>query len=885
MAEQVNIASLTIEVDDVIKESVRLKKEIKSLTKQQKELKEAGEDTSEEFIKNEASIKNLSKAYRDNQNFAAALEATNEDLNKTLEVQGRSTQELYDSRRQLQQIAKNIQGDTEEEIELRNQLNEAIDAQTEALRDQSAEYIQGKDQIGEYTQGINASDLSIQSLIKNSKEAGGATNLLKGGFKAAKAGIISFTKAGLAFLATPIGAVIALLAGAFALVKNAMDRSEESTNRVRRAFGGFTGIIRKVFKFLEPLGELIIDGIVVALEFLEKQLIGTINNLSRFLKDLGFDEAAADVAGFSKEVQIAALAGKKLVEAELELDKANRKAQRTQLEFQKRAEKLRQVRDDERKSISERIAANEELGKVLQEQLAAELKIAQKALEVANLRIIAEGKTKEALDERADALTNIADIQERITGQESEQLTNLVSLRREASEKYIEQKEAELEIFRKSQELIDKTIEDQLETERQAANKSLEIAKKRRNSGLSTSLEYANEVKNIELDLAKTEQELAEQSAQAKIEASEKASEAAIKEAQRELNSYIRFNQSKLDSDKFLTEQATQEEVKRLEQQAEKRREFEALRLAEGRISEIEFNDAINQINDENQEKIDTLSAARKEAEKAQKAIDAENELVFLEDQGGKEFEVLQTRLENERIAEVQAAEQTGADVNLINEKFAQREVKLQKSIDDAKKEGFKQVFDSYASILGEQTAAGKAAAVASTLISTYQGAQASYTSLAGIPVVGVGLGLAAAGAAVAAGLKQVGEIAGVPTTFSKGDILKGRSHALGGIPFSIGGMLGFEAEGGEALINKKSTAMFAPILSEINAAGGGKRFAAGGITGSTSSVPSGSLVNYDLLATSIAEANKNLPPAKISVEEINTVQNNLNVVENFATT
>lgn len=46
----------------------------------------------------------------------------------------------------------------------------------------------------------------------------------------------------------------------------------------------------------------------------------------------------------------------------------------------------------------------------------------------------------------------------------------------------------------------------------------------------------------------------------------------------------------------------------------------------------------------------------------------------------------------------------------------------------------------------------GKAAARAQTVMSTYEGAQKAYTSLAGIPVVGPALGVAAAGAAIAAG-------------------------------------------------------------------------------------------------------------------------------------
>lgn len=46
----------------------------------------------------------------------------------------------------------------------------------------------------------------------------------------------------------------------------------------------------------------------------------------------------------------------------------------------------------------------------------------------------------------------------------------------------------------------------------------------------------------------------------------------------------------------------------------------------------------------------------------------------------------------------------------------------------------------------------GKAAARANVVLSTYEGAQKAYTALAGIPIVGPALGIAAAGAAIAAG-------------------------------------------------------------------------------------------------------------------------------------
>ena len=65
---------------------------------------------------------------------------------------------------------------------------------------------------------------------------------------------------------------------------------------------------------------------------------------------------------------------------------------------------------------------------------------------------------------------------------------------------------------------------------------------------------------------------------------------------------------------------------------------------------------------------------------------------------------------------------------------------------------------------------------------------------------------------------------------FSRGGVAKGKSHANGGIPFTVAGQGGYEMEGGEAIINKRSTAMFRDQLSAINQAGGGVAFSKGGL-------------------------------------------------------
>ena len=67
---------------------------------------------------------------------------------------------------------------------------------------------------------------------------------------------------------------------------------------------------------------------------------------------------------------------------------------------------------------------------------------------------------------------------------------------------------------------------------------------------------------------------------------------------------------------------------------------------------------------------------------------------------------------------------------------------------------------------------------------------------------------------------------------FADGGMVHGPSHAQGGVKFAVGGRVN-ELEGGEAVINKRSTAMFRNQLSSMNQAGGGVKFADGGLMSS----------------------------------------------------
>ena len=99
-----------------------------------------------------------------------------------------------------------------------------------------------------------------------------------------------------------------------------------------------------------------------------------------------------------------------------------------------------------------------------------------------------------------------------------------------------------------------------------------------------------------------------------------------------------------------------------------------------------------------------------------------------------------------------------------------------------------------------------------------------------------MGMSLSQVGLAVAAGVAQIAVIAaqkfaqgGMIEEFANGGMVNGKSHAQGGEKFAVGGRV-VELEGGEAVINKRSTAMFRPQLSAMNSAGGGVKFADGGL-------------------------------------------------------
>ena len=115
---------------------------------------------------------------------------------------------------------------------------------------------------------------------------------------------------------------------------------------------------------------------------------------------------------------------------------------------------------------------------------------------------------------------------------------------------------------------------------------------------------------------------------------------------------------------------------------------------------------------------------------------------------------------------------------------------------------------------------------------------------------------------------------------YANGGMVHGRSHAQGGEKFAVGGRV-VELEGGEAVINKRSTAMFRNQLSAMNAAGGGVKFADGGLL----NMPSFTQQQFNALSQNQMMGAMGSASKVVVVEaDITDSQNAVSVIQSSAT-
>lgn len=139
--------------------------------------------------------------------------------------------------------------------------------------------------------------------------------------------------------------------------------------------------------------------------------------------------------------------------------------------------------------------------------------------------------------------------------------------------------------------------------------------------------------------------------------------------------------------------------------------------------------------------------------------------LLALKDVAEQEYQIDLKRLEDKKALYKEgtlAFQEAQNEIDVLTQENSQNQVELDKQTTAAKIDLASNAMGDLASIFGEESKAGKAAAIAQTTIETYKGATSAFASLSGIPVVGPVLGGIAAAAAVAAGFANVKKIASI---------------------------------------------------------------------------------------------------------------------------
>jgi hypothetical protein len=411
-------------------------------------------------------------------------------------------------------------------------------------------------------------------------------------------------------------------------------------------------------------------------------------------------------------------------------------------------------------------------------------------------------------------------------------------------------------------------------------------------------------------DYAKAQKEAAEKAKKAKEDADKKAAETAKRVQQEVLKSYetgitelqLRIRERNI---------GIVDKRKSLEDQNELNQailEKERYRLEQGLITQAEFDNLRYEQQVSFQEKVAAIEAEEEAKRKEAKAMDLENQRAIEEENITSDFERETLRLEQQYQMEVAAAEKAGADVTLIEAKYAQIREKREKELVNAKLQMTADIAGQISNIMGQESAAGKVFALAQATINTYLGASKAIAQ-GGI------WGVAQAAIVIAAGLKQVASIAkvkeDVPKTdtsvrkYAKGGQIFGPSHSQGGVTFVGSNGQRFEAEGGENMyiLNRKASSAI-NALSALNMQYGGRSFGGSNVYkyadgGGFDVLSAQSLTNLNkavkkdvdlspktiaAIALAFVDGVQNAPNPVVSVQDITDVQQGRTLVIDSAT-
>lgn len=241
---------------------------------------------------------------------------------------------------------------------------------------------------------------------------GGITGFFKGIFEDPKSAMISFKDA--------------FVANIVERFESFLDTLGFLASAVKKVFSGdFSGALDDVKNAGTEMVDVFtgVDGTVGKVVEGTKKVAGAVADYTKKTY-----ESASAMTELNKQAELADVINQGLIE-----------------KYDLQAEQQRQIRDDERNTIEERIAANQRLGEILDEQEKAMMDQANIRLAQAQANADLDKNNVEFQKELIDAKNEVAAVEAQIAGFRSEQLSNEEALERELLEIARGKKEAEIE--------------------------------------------------------------------------------------------------------------------------------------------------------------------------------------------------------------------------------------------------------------------------------------------------------------------------------------------------------------------------------------------------------------------------------------------------------
>ncbi|WP_417867961.1 hypothetical protein [Xanthomarina gelatinilytica] len=928
---KIEVFKLDIDVDAAIKAQSELKTNVDVLKNALDGLKKSGDTNSRTYVEMEAAYKNLNREYN----------ASQTQLGKLIDLQGKEITTVQEGRNALTILNKewakatNLYGENSKEAEelgkkhkvLKDRVNELqkgvgdtsgnignyTKSMTEALNQTSlfgvsittvtqytslfgAIFKTAGQEIAVGTTQIWNAAAGTEGLSKAQKAATVTTNILSGALKILKVVLIS----------TGIGAIVVVLGSLIAYLSSTqkgIDLVTSVTRPLSAIFSTLTGILQKVGEFLFNAFANPKKTIEDVYNFVKDKVIRVFNGYFDILAGiatLNFDRAKQglsdinDVAveGINAIKNAAGQIGDAFAEAYKKgqrIDELQKSIEQKEIDIiAYRAEQERQLKVQENiqknqlLSATERNKAIEEGERIAKEMVERENEILDLQIEQLKIKQSLNDTSREEEKElqalvaqRIKNSERILDVEKRALG-DKKQLAQQAAQQaaaatKKAQDDAINANKDLLDLFIAQQGFKKKSDEDELKAAREIRDKKLAILQQ-------------------ELDFKRISQtDFDAQSIELKNEYLEKERDIVIANAERERDELLQNIEKRKTDYANYTQEKLDNEIAKIQDAQLAQEEFAKQQFEQGVTNEQDYQDALAQIKVEAREREDEAVLEWEEANKERKLIDLENQRLIDEENFVNDFELRASRLELQKQQELANAEKTGASKALIIQKYANLEKKIEIEKENAKLEIGAQTFGGLAKLLGEHTAAGKAAAVAEATINTFAGVAQVWRAQSILPEpLGTIQKVLSTAIVLGSGLSAVSKIksTNVPKA-EKGALFRigGRRHSAGGTRFRGEDGTEFEAERDEILgvMNRNAAAAFM-AFNDAYPAGGSTRsnyMATGGIVeriansaqSNAGSVSVNDPFDYDKFAAKVAEANQSLPAPYVAVTEINDGQ------------